>query len=86
VSGFGETRKIRNADMKAKIIQDWTGLVPILKLADRIYNVRHSRAGSGHFEMYWKELPEFETYIRPHVPEAMWQELLDTFARAKEIS
>jgi (p)ppGpp synthase/HD superfamily hydrolase len=68
VSGFGETRKIRNADIKAKIIEDVSKLSAIGKLADRIANattreVRCSPKGSSYFEMYRKELRDFETTI-----------------------
>lgn len=79
VSGFGATRKIRNAVMKEKIIADWTGLSPILKCADRLYHGRHSERGSGYWCMYRDEMADFERYIRPHVPEEMWNALTDCF-------
>lgn len=77
VTGVGETRKIRNADMERKI--GLHVLAAILKLADRIANVRASDFGSKHRKMYWRELPSFETYIRPNVPAAMWETLLREF-------
>jgi (p)ppGpp synthase/HD superfamily hydrolase len=77
VTGVGATRVIRNADMERKILLHL--LAAILKLADRIANVRASEFGSKHRKMYWKELPHFETYIRPYVPAAMWETLLRAF-------
>jgi (p)ppGpp synthase/HD superfamily hydrolase len=79
VSGFGPNRKARNADIKAKIIGDTTRLSPILKCADRIYNARHSIEGAGHWKMYRDEMADFESYIRPHVPEEMWNTLAGLF-------
>lgn len=77
VTGVGATRVIRNADMERKILLHV--LAAILKLADRIANVRASAFGSKHRTMYWKELPHFETYIRPYVPAEMWETLLRAF-------
>lgn len=77
VTGCGETRVIRNADMKRKIMKHV--LAAILKLADRIANVEGSTSGSKHHGMYRKELSSFETYIRPHVPPAMWDRLVRAF-------
>lgn len=79
VSGFGKNRKERNACMKAKIIADLTHKSPILKLADRIANVRRAVRGGKHWTMYRDEMAEFETYIRLHVPEAMWLALEECF-------
>jgi (p)ppGpp synthase/HD superfamily hydrolase len=75
VSGFGENRKERNACMKAKIIGDTSHRSAILKLADRLANLRGAKKGSKYWLMYRGELREFETYIREHVPPGMWQEL-----------
>lgn len=77
VTGVGDTRKIRNADMARKI--EKYPLSAILKCADRISNVEHSTKGSKHHTMYAKEMDSFATYIKPNVPEAMWQRLVDAF-------
>lgn len=73
ISGFGKTRKERNADMYAKLLIDPRGAPA--KLADRLIN-----ANGPLIEMYRKEQAEFEQIIRPHVPEAMWAELEEIFA------
>lgn len=81
VTGVGDTRKIRNADMQRKIKK--YVLAAILKLADRIANVEGSTEGTKHREMYYRELASFETYIRPHVPAAMWDRLIAAFGDYK---
>jgi (p)ppGpp synthase/HD superfamily hydrolase len=74
-SGFGPNRAARNLCIKEKIL-----VLPkaaITKCADRLANVEFSSntRKSGMIGKYKKELPEFETYIRPHVPENMWARL-----------
>lgn len=78
VSGFGETRKIRNADQYRKIIaydeimDDHAAA--IVKGIDRTINLRKS-AGNNYHKMYLKEMPDYAEVIRPRVPEAVWNAL-----------
>lgn len=74
VSGFGENRKIRNADIYAKLAEFPKAC--ILKCADRIVNVEQTVADrSRHISMYLKEREKFEQVVRAHVPPAMWTRL-----------
>lgn len=74
-SGYGENRAARNLCIKEKILLNPRAAV--LKCADRIGNVEFSSntRKSGMVAKYRKELPDFETYIRPNVPDQMWKRL-----------
>lgn len=76
VSGFGATRALRNACIKEKILINPRSA--ILKCADRLGNVEFSSGTRKHgmVKKYREENVEFELYIRPHVPEAMWNRLV----------
>ncbi len=74
-SGFGVNRAARNLCIKEKILAFPEAAV--VKCADRLANIEFSAntRKSGMVAKYKKELPEFETYIRAHVPEMMWARL-----------
>ena len=81
VSGFGETRKIRNADQYRKIkayteIMD-DNAAPIVKVGDRIVNVEQS--APQYRKMYEREMTDFSAVTRPFVPEDMWNRLERAF-------
>lgn len=81
VSGFGETRKIRNADQYRKIkayteIMD-DNAAPIVKCGDRIVNVEQSLP--QYRKMYEREMTDFSAVTRPFVPEEMWNRLERAF-------
>lgn len=72
-TGVGFNRATRNASIYQKI-----ALFPhaaIVKCADRIANVEHSKPGSKHRMMYARENQSFGSVIQPLVPPAMWQRL-----------
>jgi (p)ppGpp synthase/HD superfamily hydrolase len=71
VSGFGRNRQERNEDIYRKL-EMFGRDACILKLADRIANCERGAKN----DMYRKELPKFESIVRKHVPEKMWNRLL----------
>lgn len=78
VCGFGPNRKIRNKDIYFKI-GIYGEEAAILKVADRIFNVEHSKQGSRHWKMYLEELADFAAATRHLVPPAMWDRLIKAF-------
>lgn len=72
-TGVGHNRSSRNQSIYKKI-----ALFPhaaIVKCADRIANVEHSKLGSKHRTMYVRENRDFGSVIQPHVPPTMWRRL-----------
>ena len=78
VSGFGENRKARIADMHRKVNE--FPQAAILKTADRIHNMESARAlpDQGLYKMYLKEHAAFMALVALHIPTAM----LDRLTRA----
>lgn len=75
-SGFGENRKARTA-MIYNNICDFPDAA-IVKAADRISNTQNARFNLRRlYQMYKKEMPAFVEIVRPHIPEAMLQRLLE---------
>lgn len=84
VTGVGHNRKTRQASIMKKLHA--TKEACPLKLADRIANLESAiEEGNtqGKFAMYWKEQVEFEKVVRRHVPEEMWQRLVNAFDYAE---
>lgn len=79
VTGIGENRKARNANIYSKIIAYGTIMddeaPAILKCCDRIVHFESSESGSGHRKMYVKEFDGFTEVIKPRVPVEMWNYL-----------
>ena len=77
VSGFGENRKARIADMHRKVRE--YPLAAILKTADRIHNMESARAlpDQGLFKMYMREWPAFMALVEEvgTVPAVMLERL-----------
>jgi (p)ppGpp synthase/HD superfamily hydrolase len=77
VSGFGENRKARIADMHRKVRE--YPFAAILKTADRIHNMESARAlpDQGLFKMYMREWPAFLDLVTETgaVPPAMLERL-----------
>lgn len=76
VSGMGENRKARVADMHAKV----RAYPPaaILKTADRIHNMESAKAlpDQGLFKMYMREMDAFVELVQGLVPQKMLDRLL----------
>lgn len=80
VTGVGNNRKERNKSAYSKIRECRDGL--IVKLADRIVNVRESQKGRlDLLEMYTREYPQFrdELYVADVATASMWIVLNEVF-------
>lgn len=75
VTGVGENRKARNADMHRKVAA--FPRAAILKTADRISNMVSARSldDQGLFRMYMKEFEAFVDLVKPHIPSTMLDRL-----------
>ncbi len=90
VTGTGKTRAMRNSDAYQKM--RWCPEAILIKLADRIANMRASKASKPElFKMYQSEYPAFRDTLRPVTrsaevvcSEAMWR-ALDQLAEFDEV-
>jgi (p)ppGpp synthase/HD superfamily hydrolase len=72
-SGFGPSRKARNADIYAKLEQ--TPRACIVKIADRIANLESAIEGNkqSYAAMYVKENDAFYNVVADHIPDNLRQ-------------
>lgn len=90
VSGFGENRAAREADLFRKL--DIFKPPAILKVADRIANFDTTicdpalkEPNIGKAKMYLKSRESFTAYMKPWVPPIMWARLERQYERLTEI-
>lgn len=92
-SGVGTNRKARNMDIAAKLRAHPAAVV--VKLADRLANVRASTPGSRHRAMYEKEWPAFWEALyaasQRHAPHAiangrMWTTLIELLGEPSNVT
>lgn len=80
VTGVGDSRKMRNATIYAKI-----SMMPkaaLLKTADRIANLENAEPGSKHAKMYIGERDEFHAHVAYYAPATMQDRLAQAYAMA----
>lgn len=76
VSGFGENRKARVADMHEKVRA--FPRAAILKTADRIHNMESAARlpDPGLYKMYVREFNPFVDLVQDHIPSEMLERLI----------
>lgn len=79
VTGVGEKRAIRNADIMTKVLA-FPDAAPV-KAIDRLINIiasAHEGSTGGLIKMYAKEHDAF-IYVRPYIPERLWTMIEQAF-------
>lgn len=84
VTGEGETRKVRNQSIYAKI--DRNSAPAILKVADRIANVRNCKIASSLYQMYKNEYYEFRKAIYTETCNTPLNQMWETLDKLMEYS
>lgn len=79
VSGFGQNRKERNADIAAKIKHSL--IASTVKVADRIANLESPAPGSRHANMYLDERSQFFNALFYPMPLNLMDRLNAAFSR-----